>query len=155
VRILYTDVVRAEETTEVELGATFVTLDELLSQSDIVSMHTPLTPQTQGMLGAAEFARMRQGAYCVITGRGQTYDMDALCEALKSGHLAGAGIDVYNPEPPPMDHPILRLPNVICTPHMATGTVEAHQAKARAQFENLKRVLAGQEPFNVVRVSAS
>jgi phosphoglycerate dehydrogenase-like enzyme len=76
--------------------------------------------------------------------------MDALHEALKSGHLAGAGLDVFNPEPPPPDHPILQLPNVICTPHVATGAVEAHVLKAQAQFDNFKRVLAGEPAHNLV-----
>ena len=95
---------------------------------------------------------MKPGAFFINTGRGGTYDMDALYESLKSGHLGGAGLDVYNPEPPPMDHPILQLPNAICTPHMATGTVEAHIAKAEAQFNNLRRVLHGEEPRNLVRI---
>jgi phosphoglycerate dehydrogenase-like enzyme len=93
---------------------------------------------------------MRPGALFVNTSRGETYDMDALYTALRSGHLGGAGLDVFDPEPPPPEHPLLQLPNVICTPHMATGTVEAHLEKARAQFANFRRVLAGQPPLNVV-----
>jgi len=150
VNLLYSDVVRAPEDVEKELDAKYVSLEELLSQSDIVSMHTPLTPETEGMLGAEQFALMKKGALFVNTGRGKTYDMDALYESLKSGHIGAAGLDVFNPEPPPSDHPILQLPNVICTPHMATGTVEAHLRKAQAQFANFQRVLRGEAPINVL-----
>jgi phosphoglycerate dehydrogenase-like enzyme len=86
----------------------------------------------------------------INTARGGTYDMDALYEALKAGRLGGAGLDVFNPQPPPKDHPILQLPNVICTPHMATGTVEAHREKAQAQFANFQRVIRGETPVNLV-----
>jgi phosphoglycerate dehydrogenase-like enzyme len=132
------------------LGISFVTLDELLSQADIVSVHTPLTSETEGLFGAEEFARMKPGALFINTSRGGTYDMDALYDSLQSGHLGGAGLDVFNPEPPPPDHPITQLPNVICTPHMATGTVEAHQMKAQSQFNNFQRVLRGETPHNLI-----
>jgi len=151
VELVYYDVIRAPESLERELHATYVPFHKLLTVSDVVSVHTPLTPESKGLFGKEEFANMKPGALFINTSRGGTYDMDALCENLKSGHLGGAGLDVYNPEPPPMDHPIFQLPNVICTPHMATGTVEAHIAKAKAQFDNLRRVLRGEEPRNLVR----
>jgi phosphoglycerate dehydrogenase-like enzyme len=91
---------------------------------------------------------MRRGALFVNTSRGETYDRDALYESLVSGHLGGAGLDVFDPEPPD-DHPIVRLPNVICTPHMAAGTVESHREKAAAQFANFERVLRGEPPENL------
>ena len=152
VELIYYDVTRAPEALERELRATYMPFHELWTMCDVVSVHTPLTPETEGLFGKEEFATMKPGAFFINTGRGGTYDMDALHENLKSGYLGGAGLDVYNPEPPPMDHPIFQLPNVICTPHMATGTVEAHIAKAKAQFDNLRRVLSGEEPHNLVRI---
>jgi phosphoglycerate dehydrogenase-like enzyme len=146
--VIYFDVAPIPPEVAARLGATPVSLEQLLAQADVVSVHCPLTPQTRGLFGAKEFARMKKGAIFVNTGRGETYDMMALHEALVSGHLSGAGLDVFNPEPPPADHPLLHLPNVICTPHMATGTVEAHREKALAQFANLSRVLAGLPPLN-------
>ncbi len=150
-RVLYSDVSRAPADVEAELGARHRPFHELLAESDIVSVHTPLTPETRGLFGAREYARMKPGALFLNTSRGETYDMDALCSALGSGHLGGAGLDVYNPQPPPPEHPIRRLPNVVGTPHMAAGTVESHREKARAQFDNFRRVLRGEPPLNLIR----
>ena len=147
--VIYSDVAPAPADVAAKLGAEHVPFDALLSRADVVSVHTPLTPETRGLFGAAAFARMKRGAIFVNTGRGETYDMMALHDALKRGHLSGAGLDVFDPEPPPADHPLLHLPSVICTPHMATGTVEAHREKATAQFENLLRVLDGGTPTNL------
>lgn len=149
-RLIYYDVFRPDEAVERRLDIQFVPLGDLLSQADIISVHTPLTPESRGLFGAAEFAQMKRDALFINTSRGGTYDMDALYEALRSGHLGGAGLDVFNPEPPPATHPILQLPNVICTPHMATGTFEAHVMKAEAQFDNFQRVLRGEKPINLV-----
>ena len=101
-------------------------------------------------MGAAEFARMSPQSLFINTCRGRTYDLDALYDAVTSGHLLGAGIDVYHPEPPRTDHPILQLPNVICTPHIASGTVERQYAINRAQLANCQRVLAGMEAQNLI-----
>jgi phosphoglycerate dehydrogenase-like enzyme len=150
VQLRYYDLFRPAATVEQEFGATYTPFEELVAEADIISVHTPLTPETKGLFGAVQFARMKPGALFINTSRGETYDMDALYDCLKSGHLVGAGLDVFNPEPPPPDHPILQLPNVICTPHVATGTVEAHLLKARAQFENFQRVLRGEKPRNVI-----
>src|SRR5205814_9459440 len=132
----------------------YVPFDALLTQADVVTVHVPITPETRGLFGAKEFARMKAGALFINTSRGDTYDMDALYRALSAGELGGAGLDVFNPEPPPADHPIRKLPNVICTPHMATGTVEAHLQKVQAQFDNFRRVLHGELPHNLVRLPA-
>jgi phosphoglycerate dehydrogenase-like enzyme len=146
--VIYNDLHRAPADVERDLAAAYCSFDELLSESDIVSVHTPLTPSTRGMFGVREFARMKEGALFINTSRGETYDMDALAAALASGHLGGAGLDVFNPQPPPPEHPIRRLPNVIATPHMAAGTVESHLDKARAQFENFRHILRGEPPRN-------
>jgi phosphoglycerate dehydrogenase-like enzyme len=150
VNLIYFDIVRPPQEVEVQLGAKYVPFGELLPQADIISVHTPLTPETEGLFDADAFARMKPGALFINTSRGGTYDMDALYESLRSGHLGGAGLDVFNPEPPPPDHPILQLPNVICTPHMATGTVEAHIYKITQQFDNFKRMLDGEKPLNLI-----
>jgi phosphoglycerate dehydrogenase-like enzyme len=102
------------------------------------------------MMGATEFNRMSTQSLFVNTSRGKTYDLKALYNALKSGRLLGAGIDVFQPEPLPREHPILQLPNVICTPHIAICTVERQYAINRAQFANCQRVLAGEPPQNLV-----
>lgn len=149
--LLYTDPLRASDDVERELGITFVSFDELLTGADIISVHTPLDDTTRGLFAAKEFARMKPGAYFINASRGETFDMNALYAALVSGHLGGAGLDVFNPEPPPADHPIFKLPNVICTPHMAAGTVEGHCQKAQAQFANFGRILRGETPLNLVR----
>jgi phosphoglycerate dehydrogenase-like enzyme len=130
--------------------ADFVPFDQLLSESDVVSVHTPLNDSTWQLFGAQQFAQMKPGALFINTSRGATYNMDALAAALQSGHLRGAGLDVFEPQPPPAGHPLLQLPNVICTPHMATGTVEAHREKARSQFANFIRVLQHEAPHNLV-----
>lgn len=153
VTLVYHDAIRAPEQVEQELGASLVSLKELIQVSDIITVHVPALPGTRGMFGAAQFARMKQDALFINTSRGETYDMDALCDTLGSGHLGGAGLDVFNPEPPPPDHAILQLQNVICTPHMATGTIEAHHEKARAQFENMQRVLRAEAPNNLVTIT--
>src|SRR5262249_7560349 len=147
------DVRRAPADVEDALGGRYVSFGELLAAADVVSVHTPLTPETRGLFGAAEFARMKPGAPFVNPAPGGTHDMDALAAGLQSGHLGGAGLDVFNPQPPPADHPIRRLPNVVLTPHMATGTVEAHLEKARAQFANFQRVGRGEPPVNVVTLA--
>jgi len=123
-----------------------VELDELVRRADIVSLHVPLTDQTRAMFGPAEFAAMKPGALFINTSRGPTYDLDALVAAVEQGHLFGAGIDVFDPEPPAPDHRMFSLPNIITTPHIASGTVERQYAINRAQFENAQRVFAGQEP---------
>ena len=147
---LYYDLFRAPPELERELGARAVSFDEVVTRSDVVTVHTPLTAETRSLFGAPEFARMKPGALFINTCRGDTYDLDALYQALASGHLGGAGLDVFNPEPPPPDHPLLKLPNVVLTPHNASGTVERHHAIAREHFINCQRVLDGEEPLHLV-----
>lgn len=101
VKLIYHDAIRAPEQVEQELGASLVSLDTLIGASDIITVHVPALPETRGLFSAEQFARMKQGALFINTSRGETYNMDALCHALQSGHLGGAGLDVFNPEPPP------------------------------------------------------
>jgi phosphoglycerate dehydrogenase-like enzyme len=116
------------------------TLDALLAKSDIVSLHLPLAPQTERMLDPR---RMKRGATLVNTARGALVDEAALAEALASGHLSAAGLDVFSAEPPPADSPLLRLPNVIASPHLAWLTQETLDRSLGAALENVKRLAAG------------
>jgi D-3-phosphoglycerate dehydrogenase / 2-oxoglutarate reductase len=103
-------------------------IDELLRESDIVSLHAPLVPATRGMIGAAQLASMKRGSIIINTARGELIDTDALVDALRSGPLAGAGLDTFAPEPPPKDSPLWALPNVVVSPHVGAST---DAAKAR------------------------
>jgi D-3-phosphoglycerate dehydrogenase len=106
-------------------------LDELLPRVDFLTVHTPLSDETRDLLGAAQFARMRKGARVINCARGGIYNEEALARALESGHLAGAALDVLVQEPPPPDHPLLKLSNVVLAPHLGASTVEAQVSVAR------------------------
>ena len=106
-------------------------LDELLPRIDFVTVHTPLTDETRNLIGAAQLAKMRPGSRVINCARGGIINEDALVEALTSGHLAGAALDVFVQEPPPVDHPLLKLPNVVVTPHLGASTIEAQVSVAR------------------------
>ena len=125
-------------------GCTAVTdLDAVLPSVDFVSIHCPKNPQTIGMFNAARFANMKKGAYIVNTARGGIITEADLHAALVTGHIAGAGLDVFDDEPTSVDNPLLKLPNVISSPHMAGVTVEAIQAMAAATARNILSVLDG------------
>jgi D-3-phosphoglycerate dehydrogenase len=106
-------------------GAEKVEMPRLLVESDVVSLHCPLTPESRGLMDATAFAQMKPGAIFVTTARGNIHDEAALQAALASGHIAAAGLDVWEQEPPPTDHPLLALPNVIATQHTAGVTHES------------------------------
>lgn len=148
--VLYTDLVRAPAEVEAELGAICLSLDDLLAQVDILTLHVPLTEATRGLIGARELARMRPSAILINTARGGLVDEEALYHALVTGQIAGAGLDVFAQEPPPPDHPLLRLGNVVATPHIAAGTRDALQEKMKAAFANMQRVAQGLEPLHRV-----
>ena len=150
VNVIYYDVERMPLHVDAECGASYRPFAQLLAESDVVTVHTPLNGDTERLFGAREFGLMKPGALFINTSRGGTYDMDALHDAIRRGHLRGAGLDVFNPQPPAASHPLLQLKSVVCTPHMAAGTVEAHLDKARAQFANFDRVLRGEKPVNLV-----
>ena len=119
------------------------TLDELLAVSDIVSLHCPLTDQTRNVIGVAQIARMRRGAILINTARGGLIDEAALFEALRDKAIAGAGLDTFAQEPPPKDHPILSLPNVVFTPHVGASTTAAKEAMGLIAVRHILDVLEG------------
>jgi glyoxylate reductase len=125
-------------------------LDELLETSDYVSLHTPLTPETRHMMGAEQFARMKRTAYFINTSRGGTVDQAALREALAHGEIAGAGLDVTDPEPLPGEDPLLTAPNLLVLPHVGSATVRTRSRMADLAVDNLLAALAGEEMPNRV-----
>lgn len=131
------------------LGVEFVDLDELLRQADVVSLHVKLTDLSRGLIGRRELGLMKPGALLVNAGRGALVDQAALVEALESGHLGGAGLDVYDPEPLPADAPILGCRQVVLTPHSADWTPEGIDLLNAAAVDNAIAFLQGQ-PRNVV-----
>lgn len=135
-------------------GAEPVSLAQLLEQADVVSLHCPLNDDTRGMIGTEAYARMRPGALFISTARGGIHDEAALYEALSSGHLAGAGLDVWAQEPPAADHPLLSLPNVIASPHTAGVTHEARHRLARMAAEQLIAIFQGERPERLINPEA-
>jgi glyoxylate reductase len=131
-----------------------VTFEDLLAQSDFVSLHVPLNEDTQQLFGAAAFRRMKPTAIFVNTSRGGTVDQAALRDALVSGEIAGAGIDVTAPEPLPPDDPLLEAPNLVVTPHLGSATHQTRVRMAELAVEGLLTCLAGQRPKNLVNPEA-
>ena len=121
-----------------------IPLGELLERSDFVSLHAPLTPQTRGLIGAAELERMKPTAILVNTARGPMVDTDALAVALRDGTIAGAGLDVTDPEPLPPDHPLLEAPNLVVAPHIGSASHRTREAMADMAVDNLLAALAGE-----------
>lgn len=142
-RVLYHDV-QPNERAEQELGAQRVDLDTLLREADFVSLHTDLNPQTRGLIGAEQLRKMKRTAILINTARGPLVDQSALVEALRSGTILAAGLDVTDPEPPAWDDPLLQLPNVVVAPHIASATVGTRNGMAAICADNLLAGLAGE-----------
>lgn len=121
--------------------------DDVLRRADFISLHTRLTPATRGLINARNFPLIRKGAVIVNTGRGELVDLPALVAALQSKHLLAYAADVLDQEPPPADHPLLGLPNVILTPHIGSRTHESVQRQATAAVKNLILALRGEKPL--------
>jgi D-3-phosphoglycerate dehydrogenase / 2-oxoglutarate reductase len=139
-----------DEATITARGATKVTLDELLRRADFVSINCPLDEGTRGMIGAKEFALMQPHAYFITTARGFIHDERALAEALRAKKIAGAGLDVWDKEPPMSDHALLQLDNVLASPHTAGVTHEARANMGKIAAEQLIMALDGKRPPRIV-----
>jgi phosphoglycerate dehydrogenase-like enzyme len=148
--VQYYDIRRLTEDQEDALSVRFVLFTELLSTSDVVSLHVPLDETTRGMIGASELAVMKATAILINTCRGPVVDERALHRALSEGQIAGAGLDVMVDEPPVANHPLFTLPNVTLTPHTAGPTWENWTARFRNGFDNIQRVAAGGRPLWVI-----
>ena len=132
------------------LGVEIVDVNALLARSDVLSIHVLLTEQTRGMIGRAELAKMRRGSYLINTSRGAVIDETALVDALRKGHLAGAGIDVFTTEPPPPNHPLFTMDNVVVTAHTASDSADAFSTVFRGIAEDVLLFLDGRRPAHVV-----
>ncbi|WP_164000123.1 2-hydroxyacid dehydrogenase [Pyxidicoccus caerfyrddinensis] len=135
---------------EAELGARRVDKATLLAESDVVSLHIPLSPETRHWLGRAELAAMKPGALLVNTARGGVVDQEALIEALRAGRLGGAALDVMDPEPLPTDSPLMTLPNVLLAPHIASASHATRGRMASMAVDNLLAALEGRRPPHCV-----
>jgi len=129
---------------EAELGVSYATLDDLLRESDYVTLNVPLTPETKNLIGRRELQLMKPTAILVNLARGGVIDHDALVEALKRNWIAVAALDVTEPEPLPRDHPLLKMDNLIIAPHLGSATIQTREEMARLSVDNLKAGLAGQ-----------
>ena len=148
-RVLYHDAARLGAEAERRLGVEFVELAVLLAQSDFVSLHVPLLPQTRHLIGAAELAAMKRTAILVNTSRGPVVDEAALAEALAAGRIAGAGLDVYEREPE-VEAGLLGLRNVILAPHIASASIQTRTRMCMMAAENVVAGLEGRRPPNLV-----
>ncbi|WP_334073743.1 2-hydroxyacid dehydrogenase [Paenibacillus sp. A14] len=136
---------------EAALDAVYLSLPELLREADFVVLMTPLTPETKGLIGAAEFALMKKTAIFINASRGAAVDESALFEALNSGRIYGAGLDVFEHEPVAADHPLLSMPNVVTLPHIGSATESTRNQMAMVAAQNLVLALKGQTPPNIVK----
>ncbi len=135
---------------EAELGVRYATLPDLLQQADFVTLNMPLTAQTRKMIGRAELEMMKPTAYLINLARGGVVDHDALLEALQNRQIAGAALDVTEPEPLPRDHPLLVLDNVIIAPHLGSATRQTRRGMAQRTVDNLLAGLKGEEMLSRV-----
>lgn len=147
---LYYDVVRAAPEVEAELQARQVPLDELLQQADLITLHTPLIPQTRGLIGAPQLALMKPTAILVNTSRGPIIDEAALYEALQAKRIMGAGLDVFAQEPIDPHNPLLQLDNVVVSPHCAGSTYNTWFRRLDFAFANITRVARGEPPSHLI-----
>src|SRR5882724_9747573 len=149
-RVQYYDIARLSEDAEDTLGVRFRLLRELIRSSDVLTLHVPLNASTRHMIGADELALMKPTAILINTCRGPVVDEAALHASLNAGKIFGAGLDVFDAEPPPADNPLLRLDNVVLTAHFAGPTWDNHVARFRNAFDNVQRVARGEPPLWVV-----
>ncbi len=147
-KVIYTDAVRAPENVEKELKAEFREMNALLAESDFISVHVPLLPETRGLFDATKFDRMKPTAFLINTSRGPVVNEEALVAALEKGKIAGAGLDVYENEP--AIHPGLERANVVLAPHIASASLETRTKMACMAAENVVALFNGQRPPNIL-----
>jgi len=147
-KVIYTDAVRPAEEVEKELKVEFRGMNALLAESDFISVHVPLLPETRGLFDLPKFHRMKPTAFLINTSRGPVVDEAALVAALESGKIAGAGLDVYENEP--FIHPGLKRANVVLAPHIASASLETRTKMACIAAENVVALFTGQRPPNVL-----
>ncbi|MEE3095078.1 MAG: 2-hydroxyacid dehydrogenase [Pseudomonadota bacterium] len=148
--IIYYDIARLAEHEEDAIGVRFRLLKELLRESDLISLHTPLNDTTRHLIDAEELSLMKESAILVNTARGPVIDEAALYAALTEGKILAAGLDVFDQEPPQPDNPLFKLDNVILSAHLAGPTFESNIARVRNAFDNVQRVARGEEPLWVI-----
>ena len=136
------------------LGLKVTSLEKVLSEADIISVHIPHIPKTANMFNADLFGKMKTGAYFINTSRGGLVDEKALVDAIKSGHLAGAGLDVFAEEPIPADNQLLALPNVVCTPHVAGDTSTTMLSAISMNITQIFDCFEGKKPQNLLNPKA-
>jgi glyoxylate reductase len=147
-RVLYWGPRRKPEA-EQAISMEYAELDDLLRQSDFVSLHSPLRPETRHQIGARELSLMKPSAYLINTARGPIIDEAALVRALKRKQIAGAGLDVFEHEPK-VSPALLKMPNVVTTPHLGSGVVEVREQMANIVVDNIIALLEGRRPPNIV-----
>jgi D-3-phosphoglycerate dehydrogenase len=148
-RVLYHDAVRQDAQSERDLGVEFVPFETLLRESDFVSLHVPLLPETKRLIGAGALAQMKKTAILINTSRGPVVDEAALAEALANGTIAGAGLDVFEREPA-VEPKLLQLENAVLAPHIASASIETRKKMCQMAVENAVAALQGRPPANVV-----
>jgi glyoxylate reductase len=147
-KVLYTDIAQVSEDIEKELDAEYRDMDTLLAQSDFVSVHVPLLPETQGLFTSAKFARMKPTAFFINTARGSLVDEAALVHALENKKIAGAALDVYEREP--FIHAGLKRPNVVLAPHLASASLETRTKMACIAAKNVRDFFDGKRPASIL-----
>lgn len=150
VKLLYYDIVRLSAEDEKKYNAAYASMEEILKTADVVSLHLPLTTETTKIINAAKLALMKSTAVLINVGRGALVDETALAEALRGKKIAFAAVDVFTEEPPPANHPLFGLENVILTPHLAGSTRESGMRIINMSLDNLGRVMKGEKPLWVL-----
>ncbi len=145
-RVLYCKPTPLSAQEEAELGVTHAPLATVIAESDVISLHCALTAETRDLIGPAEFAAMKDGVIIVNTARGGIMGEDVLADAVESGKVRGAALDVFEVEPTPLGHRLVGLPNVIVTPHIASQAADTFGTTVSRMFENIRLVAAGEEP---------
>jgi len=153
VNVIYHDILDFPAELEKELNVKKVPFEELLRESDVVTMHVPLTDLTRDMMSAKQFEMMQSTALFINSARGEVVDEEALAEALNRGIISGAAIDAFKDEPPKPDNPLLKADNIILTPHNAGVTREVSMRFLAESFANFKRVAEGNEPENIIDIA--